>query len=101
DQFDSAAEIAWLGLHLQGALEAVDHRQQRLDGVHGGVVAEVLLLFTGAAASVFKLSLRAGQAIKQRVALRLQLLQFVFGACGFASWRRSNLVAISGRKFVL
>ncbi len=74
DEFHSAAEVGGVGCHLQRALEAVEDRQQRPDGICGGVVAEVLLLLGGAAAGVFKFGLRPRQAVEQRIAFGLQLL---------------------------
>ena len=60
---------------LQSSLEAIDHGQQRFDCLHAGKVAEILLLFAGTPAGVFKFRLRASQAIQQGIALGLQFLQ--------------------------
>ena len=79
DEFDAGAEVGRLGLGLQRAFEAVDHGQQRLDGINCGKVTKVLLLFGSAPARVFEFGLRASQAIEQSVALGFQLLQFRAG----------------------
>ncbi len=79
---------------------------RRLDRVRGGVVAEVLLLFGGAAAGIFEFGLRPRQAVEQGVALGLQLLQFCSGpeasaaAVPLAAVSEEILIAVRGRKFV-
>src|SRR5205807_4654842 len=90
--------------HVQRALQAVHHRQQRLDRVCHSVIAILLLLFTGPAARIFKLCLRPRQAVKQRVALRFHLLQFAFWSGHFPGHRRLSDALISVgrcRQFVL
>ncbi len=71
NQFHSGTQLGRVRLHLQSALQAIQHRQQRLDRICRGVIAKLLLLLAGAPARIFKLGLRPRQPVEQRVALGL------------------------------
>src|ERR1700686_4039644 len=66
NQLDSGAKLGRVRPDLHSAFQTIDYWQQRFDGVGGGVVAEILLLFAGAAAGVFKLCLGAAEAVEER-----------------------------------
>ena len=76
DQLHAIAELGGIGLHFQCPLKAVEHGQQRFDGIGCRVVAKILLLLGGPTPCVFELRLRARQTIDQRIALRFQLFEF-------------------------
>src|SRR3954468_20706622 len=74
DQVHAFAKLLAFRLGLQRTIQAIQDRQQSLDGVRKRVVAKILLLLGLSLAEVIELRLQTRQAIEQRIALRFQLL---------------------------
>ena len=64
DEFDASAELGFFRRGLQGALKAVQNREQRANGVGHRILTEVLLFAGGPLARVFEFGLQAGQAVE-------------------------------------
>ncbi len=75
DQLHAVAQLLRRTAGLERQLEVVHHGQKLLYHVAGCIVAKIVPLALGPLAGVLKLRLQSRQAVKQLVALRLQLLK--------------------------
>ncbi len=77
DELDAIVKILQRrGIGLQGAIQAVEDRQQRLQCIRQSVVAIVLLLLGVALAKVIELGLQTRRTIQKSRAFGASLLQF-------------------------
>ena len=106
DEFDTAAKFRFVsGARLQRTFEAVQRRQQFFYRIGQRILAKFLLLPGRALAGVFELSLKAGQAVNQRIALGSSVFEFAGrtgGRAPPAAFESSCVVVAVGRgQFVL
>ena len=76
DQLYSYMKFRFLRRRPQRPLEAVEHRNDCLHCIHQRVVAEILLLFSGAFAGVVELRLHARLPVEQCITLGAELFYF-------------------------
>src|SRR5882762_6873977 len=101
NEFDAGPQLLLAAVvrNCQCAIKAIEDRQELLQRVTNGVLAEFLLLARRALAEVIELSLLTGQAVIEGIAFRLSFLQLRL--CRRWSRRCFRSASFSGRQLVI